>query len=69
MAVSHRADEIDNPAILFIIKKAPSLVRVPSSGTDPALRATDSATGNRTPDRAVLLGNAGAIRASVAASE
>ena len=46
------------------IRNAPSRARDGSSGRAPAVPASDTASEYRTPDRAVLLGKAGAITAS-----
>src|SRR5215204_1104383 len=64
IAVSHKADDRLRLVIPENIKKAPSRRRSGRSGDAPAASARDSANGYSTPDRAVLLGNAGAITAS-----
>ena len=65
VAVIHSADDTARLAIVQNIRYAPSRRLSSSSGREPAPCATDSTTGNSTPPRAVLLGNAGAITASV----
>src|SRR5262245_47294424 len=64
IAVSHRADETLRLAMPEYIRNAPSFRRDGLDGVAPAASATDSASGYSTPERAVLLGNAGAITAS-----
>jgi len=65
VAVSHSADDTARLAIPQNMRKPPVRLRAGSEGVDPALSAIESTTGKRTPDRAVLLGKAGAMRASV----
>ena len=65
VAVIQSADETARLAIVQYMRYPPSRRFSSSSGTEPAPRATESATGKSTPARAVLLGNAGAIAASV----
>src|SRR5580765_7740626 len=66
IAVSHRADDSDRLTIPENIRNLPSRCRSARSGVAPAASAIDTASGYNTPERAVLLGNAGAIRASTA---
>ena len=66
MAVSHSADDSVRLAMPENIRKRPSRRRSSRSGVAPAASATESASGNSTPERAVLLGKAGAISASSA---
>jgi len=64
MAVSHSADETLRLAMPENIRNAPRRRREGSSGFAPAASASETVSGYSTPDRAVLLGNAGAITAS-----
>ena len=65
VAVSQRAEETLRVAIPQNMRKPPIRRCVPSSGRDPPDCARESTMGKSTPPRAVLLGNAGAMRASV----
>ena len=69
MAVSHRPEDNERLTMLPIIRNAPRRLRVASSGSEPLLSAIALTMGNRTPDRAVLLGKAGAIKTSVSVNE
>ena len=64
IAVSHNADESERLAIPENISSAPTLRREGSPGRAPAASASENASGYSTPDRAVLLGKAGAITPS-----
>src|SRR5262245_44169698 len=64
IAVSHSADESERLAIPENISSAPRFLRDGSPGRAPAASASENASGYSTPERAVLLGNAGAIRPS-----
>src|SRR6185503_15462339 len=64
IAVSQSADERDRLTMPLNIRKRPSRCRSARSGVAPAASAIDTASGYNTPERAVLLGNAGAIRPS-----
>ena len=64
MAVSHSADETLRLAMPEYIRNAPTFCRLASPGLAPAASASESASGYSTPERAVLLGNAGAMTAS-----
>src|SRR5512134_353028 len=65
VAVSQRAEETLRLAIPQNIRKAPIRRAVPSSGLEPPDCARERTMGKRTPPRAVLLGKAGAMTASV----
>src|SRR5262249_25266130 len=60
-----RADDTARLAMEQNIRYPPSRRPWGSSGFEPVPCATDSTMGNKTPPRAVLLGKAGAITASV----
>ncbi len=64
MAVSHSADDTLRLAMPEYIRNAPSRRRSTRSGFAPAASAREYVSGYRTPERAVLLGNAGAMTAS-----
>src|SRR5690242_13205991 len=64
IAVSQSPEDSDRLTIPENIKKRPSRCLSGRSGVTPAASAIDDTRGNTTPDRAVLLGNAGAITAS-----
>ena len=64
IAVSHSADDTLRLAMPENIRNAPTRRRSGRSGVAPAAFASEYASGYSTPDRAVLLGNAGAITAS-----
>src|SRR5262245_18135360 len=64
MAVSQRAEESVRLAIPENIRKRPRRLRSSRSGVAPAASAIENTSGNSTPERAVLLGNAGEISAS-----
>ena len=64
IAVSHSAEDRLRLAIPENIRKLPRRARCCSPGLDPEDSASDTASGYKTPERAVLLGNAGAITAS-----
>jgi hypothetical protein len=64
IAVSHSADDSVRLAMPENISSAPSRCRCGLSGLAPAASASENASGYRTPERAVLLGNAGAMRPS-----
>src|SRR3954454_17716569 len=63
MAVNQRADDTVRLAIPENIRNRPRRWRS-LPGSAPAARAMDSVRGYRTPERAVLLGKAGAISPS-----
>jgi hypothetical protein len=65
VAVSQRAEETLRLAIPQNMRYAPIHFDVPSSGLDPPDCARERTMGKRTPPRAVLLGKAGAMTASV----
>ena len=64
MAVSHSADERLKLAIPENMRNAPRRRFVGSPGFAPAASASDTTSGKSTPERAVLLGNAGAMTPS-----
>src|SRR5690348_8081065 len=64
IAVSQSADERLRLTMPEYMRKAPSRRRSGWFGWAPATSASENASGNSTPDRAVLLGKAGAISAS-----
>src|SRR5262245_44384777 len=64
MAVNQRAEETVRLAIPENMRKPPRRSRPGTPALAPAASATDSASGYRTPERAVLLGKAGAITPS-----
>ena len=64
IAVSHSADERLRLTMPENIRKLPRRCRLLSPGFAPAASASENASGKMTPERAVLLGNAGAISAS-----
>src|SRR6185503_4024255 len=64
IAVSHRADDRDRLTIPENIRNLPRRCRSARSGVAPAASAIETASGYSTPERAVLLGNAGAIMPS-----
>ena len=64
MAVSQSADDSVRLAMPENIRNPPRRCRSARSGVTPAAWAIESASGYNTPERAVLLGNAGAITAS-----
>src|SRR5206468_4669830 len=66
IAVSHSAEERLRLAIPENIRKRPRRRRSSRPGFAPAASATEKTSGYSTPDRAVLLGKAGAMRASTA---
>src|SRR5262245_31218066 len=65
VAVSQSAEETLRLTMPQNIRYAPARRSVPSSGFEPVPWARESTIGKRTPARAVLLGKAGAISASV----
>src|SRR4029077_3873690 len=65
VAVIHRADDTARLAMPQNIRYPPNRRPSGSSGREPDPRATERTIGKSTPARAVLLGNAGAMRASV----
>src|SRR5262245_33806646 len=69
IAVSHSADDTLRLAMPEYMRKAPTRLRSGRSGFAPAASASENASGYSTPERAVLLGNAGAITASNRNSE
>ncbi len=69
IAVSQSADETLRLTAPENIRNAPRRRRSGRSGVAPAAIASDEASGYSTPDRAVLLGNAGAMIASSAKIE
>jgi hypothetical protein len=64
MAVSHSAEDRLRLAIPENMRNAPRRRRVGSPGFAPAASAREITSGNSTPERAVLLGNAGAMTPS-----
>ena len=64
IAVSQSADDRLRLAMPENIRKLPSRARCGSPGLAPEDSASETASGYKTPERAVLLGNAGAITAS-----
>src|SRR5947207_378060 len=64
IAVSHSADERLRLTMPENIRKLPTRRHRSSSGVAPAASAREKARGYMTPDRAVLLGKAGAMRPS-----
>src|SRR5262245_14465342 len=64
MAVSHNAEASARLAMPENIRNWPRRRRLASPGLAPAASAIEKARGKRTPERAVLLGKAGAIRPS-----
>src|SRR6185503_13341902 len=64
IAVSQSADDSVRLTIPENIRNLPNCCRSARSGLAPAASAIDTASGYSTPERAVLLGNAGAIMAS-----
>jgi len=64
IAVSHSADDNDRLAMPEIISSAPRRLRAGSPGRAPAASASENANGYSTPERAVLLGKAGAMTPS-----
>ena len=65
VAVIHSADDTARLAMALNIRYPPNLRPLGSSGREPDPWATDSTMGYSTPPRAVLLGKAGAMAASV----
>src|SRR5215471_9117631 len=64
IAVSHSADDRLRLAIPEYIRKRPRRGYLGSPGLAPAASVSENVSGNRTPARAVLLGNAGAMMPS-----
>src|SRR5262245_51572011 len=64
IAVSQRADDRLRLTMPENIRKDPSRRRLSSPGRAPAASASENASGYITPDRAVLLGNAGLMTPS-----
>src|SRR5262249_16858635 len=64
IAVSQSADERLRLTIPENIRKVPTRLRLASPLVAPLAIASENASGKRTPERAVLLGNAGAMRPS-----
>jgi hypothetical protein len=69
IAVNHIVEDKVIPAIEDIIKNEPSFLRVPFETFEPLSTLKALIMGNKTPERAVLLGNAGAISISAAMTE
>jgi len=64
MAVNHSADDSVRLAMPENMRKLPSRWRPSTPGRAPAASASESTSGKRTPERAVLLGKAGAMTPS-----
>ena len=64
IAVSHSAEERLRLTMPENIRNAPRRRRLSSPGFAPAASASENASGKMTPERAVLLGNAGAMMPS-----